>query len=65
MTLVYSLLSYSYATVASDSTVTWTVAIKTTCFITALDQMGAFATMTTTVLAPTATTQAFTDVKDS
>lgn len=64
MTLVYSLTSYSYATVAIDSTVTWTVQIKSPCVISVLDAISNFATMTTSVIGATIT-QAFTNVKDS
>ena len=64
MTLVYSLTSYSYATVAIDSTVTWTVQIKNQCYVSVLDPISTFATMTTSVIGATVT-QAFTNVKDS
>ena len=55
MTLVYSLTSYTYTTVASDSTVTWTVRIDNTCVNAVLDAIGAFATMTTSVEGATIT----------
>ena len=65
MTLVYSLTSYTYTTVPSDSTVTWTVKIENTCVNAVLDLISDFETMTTSVSAATTITQAFTDVKDS
>ena len=55
MTLVYSLTSYTYATVASDNTVSWTIQIENTCFYAVLDAISAFATMTTTVAGATLT----------
>jgi hypothetical protein len=64
MKLVYSLQAYSYSTVASESTVTWTVNIENACFYSVLDALSAFTTITTSVAGAT-TTQAFTDVKDS
>ena len=64
MTLVYSFTSYSYATVAIDSTVTWTVKIEGPCVNSVLDAISDFATMTSSVIGATIT-QAFTNVKDS
>ena len=52
MTLVYTLLVYTYPAVTSDSTVTWTVRIDNACDNTILDSIGAFATMTTSVKQP-------------
>ena len=64
MTLVYSFTSYSYATVAIDSTVTWTVKIEGPCVNSVLDAISDFATMTSSVIGATFM-QAFTNVKDS